>query len=450
MSLFNKLISHYFVDVQFLNVINAFMNKKIKKSDVLEILIKIDTNHQFSQRELAEKLKFSIGKLNYCLTHLKNEGFIKQKNSNKGQTKTSNVYSLTSKGNVTKANLARKILKQKIDEYDDIIKDDKIETDKNKINEIKYRVDLMSNSDALNKKEKKNKKRDKKLFKTIKVNIKRRTVIVNDVLSFYEDVPIPSWIELSIIDVCNRSCSFCPKSDPKIAPDTYQQMQMVLIEKLTRELKEMNYKGSVTLCGYGEPMLHKDIFIICKKLSEASFVEVVTNGDALNSRKINDLYNNNVNKLLISMYDGKFQVEKFKKMTKESGVPDDFVILRDRWYDENKDYGLKLTNRTGTINIGEQEEIGKYKKCFYPAYQFLIDWNGDVFLCPQDWQRRVTMGNIMQENIFKIWRGKIFTKYRKSLLQGQRCYNPCTLCNADGTILGKKHAAAWENIYSSK
>ena len=35
-------------------------------------------------------------------------------------------------------------------------------------------------------------------------------------------------------------------------------------------------------------------------------------------------------------------------------------------------------------------------------YEKLIDWNGDVFLCPQDWQRRVTMGNIMQENIFKI------------------------------------------------
>ena len=36
------------------------------------------------------------------------------------------------------------------------------------------------------------------------------------------------------------------------------------------------------------------------------------------------------------MYDGKHQVEKFNKMIKESGVPKDFVILRDRWYDEKK------------------------------------------------------------------------------------------------------------------
>ena len=27
-------------------------------------------------------------------------------------------------------------------------------------------------------------------------------------------------------------------------------------------------------------------------------------------------------------------------------------------------------------------------------YSRVIDWNGDVFLCPQDWQRRKAMGNI--------------------------------------------------------
>ena len=111
-------------------------------------------------------------------------------------------------------------------------------------------------------------KRTKKLHKAIKINLKRRTIIVDDKLVFYKNIPIPSWIELSIIDVCNRSCSFCPKSDHKIAPDTYQRMQMNLINKLTEELKEIEYRGSVTLCGYGEPMLHKEINIICKKLQQ--------------------------------------------------------------------------------------------------------------------------------------------------------------------------------------
>ena len=94
-----------------------------------------------------------------------------------------------------------------------------------------------------------------------------------------------------------------------------------------------------------------------------------------------------------------------------------------------------------------KKKIDPKKNCFYPTYQFLIDWNGDVFLCPQDWQRRVSMGNVMQESIFEIWTGKTLTKYRKDLLKGKRCSLPCTKCNADGTLLGKDHAKKWKSIY---
>ena len=53
-----------------------------------------------------------------------------------------------------------------------------------------------------------NKNRTKELFKTIEVNIKRRTVKVNDILTTFKNKPIPSWIELSLIDVCNRAVLF--------------------------------------------------------------------------------------------------------------------------------------------------------------------------------------------------------------------------------------------------
>tara|TARA_B100000586_G_scaffold49523_1_gene32924 strand:- start:736 stop:1635 length:900 start_codon:yes stop_codon:yes gene_type:complete len=289
-------------------------------------------------------------------------------------------------------------------------------------------------------------KRTKKVNKQIKVNIKRRTVIVDDQLVYHKGVPIPSWIELSLIDVCNRSCVFCPKSDPKVAPNTYQKMNMVLINKLTRDLKKIKYKGSVVLCGYGEPMLHKEIYKISKKLAEVAFVEIVTNGDTLTKDVINKLYHSNVNKLLLSLYDGPFQKKKFKKMEKEAKVPSGFIIQRDRWYDEKKDYGLKLTNRTGLINVGKQDDVKNFTYCYYPSYSVLIDWNGDVFLCSQDWQRRRTMGNIMLENFFDIWIGKTISKYRKNLLLGKRCNSPCSECNAEGTVLGYKHAQVWRDI----
>ena len=282
---------------------------------------------------------------------------------------------------------------------------------------------------------------------TIKKNLQRRSESV-DVVKFFKEIPLPTWVELSLIDVCNRKCSFCPKADENVAPDTFQKMSRTIIDNIHDQLLEIDYSGTISLCGYGEPLLHKDINYIVKKLSNVFSVEIVTNGDVLSSKRLQDLYISNVSKVLVSMYDGPEQIEKFKEMTKQANVPEEMVILRDRWYDQHNDFGVKLTNRAGTINVGDQENIGKYKYCNYPSYQFLIDWNGDIFLCPQDWQRRVSMGNMMQDTIFNIWKNKTLTEYRKNLLLGKRCSGPCKSCNADGTLLGRNHASKWKEYYN--
>ena len=63
-------------------------------------------------------------------------------------------------------------------------------------------------------------------------------------------------------------------------------MEKPLITKLCKDLKDMGFKGSVVLCGYGEPMLHKNVFEICDQISKVAFVEVVTNGDTLNHKSM--------------------------------------------------------------------------------------------------------------------------------------------------------------------
>ena len=85
-----------------------------------------------------------------------------------------------------------------------------------------------------------------------------------------------------------------------------------------------------------------------------------------------ELYLSKASKVLVSMYDGPEQIEKFNKMTKQANVPEDFIILRDRWYDKYNDFGVKLTNRAGTIEVGDQSEVKLNKDCFYPTYQFLM------------------------------------------------------------------------------
>ena len=50
------------------------------KTDHFEVLRKIGKSSKSSQREMAEDLGFSLGKLNYCLKALQKKGLVKLKN----------------------------------------------------------------------------------------------------------------------------------------------------------------------------------------------------------------------------------------------------------------------------------------------------------------------------------------------------------------------------------
>ena len=57
--------------------------KKNKIQDNFEVLREIHKNPKASQREMAQVLGFSLGKLNYCLRALKDKGLVKINNFKK-------------------------------------------------------------------------------------------------------------------------------------------------------------------------------------------------------------------------------------------------------------------------------------------------------------------------------------------------------------------------------
>lgn len=91
--------------------------------DHFEILRKIQKKPEFTQRELAEELGFSLGKLNYCLTALKIKGLIKIENFKKNPNKFSYVYSLTPKGISLRTRLTVSFMNKKMMEYVELKKE---------------------------------------------------------------------------------------------------------------------------------------------------------------------------------------------------------------------------------------------------------------------------------------------------------------------------------------
>jgi EPS-associated MarR family transcriptional regulator len=93
---------------------------KKEKKDHFEVLRKIEQNPNSTQRELAEELGFSLGKLNYCLKALKNKGLVKIENFTKNPNKINYMYVLTPKGFSEKTNLTINFMKAKMREYDEL------------------------------------------------------------------------------------------------------------------------------------------------------------------------------------------------------------------------------------------------------------------------------------------------------------------------------------------
>ena len=91
--------------------------------DHFNVLRKINSKPKSTQRELAEALGFSLGKLNYCLKALKNKGLIKIKNFEKNPNKLNYIYVLTPIGISEKTKLTLNFMKRKMKGYDELKKE---------------------------------------------------------------------------------------------------------------------------------------------------------------------------------------------------------------------------------------------------------------------------------------------------------------------------------------
>ena len=93
------------------------------QEDHFDVLRKIQKRPESTQRELAEELGFSLGKLNYCLKALQSKGLIKIENFKKNPNKLNYFYVLTPKGLAQKTKLTLGYMKRKMKEYDELKKE---------------------------------------------------------------------------------------------------------------------------------------------------------------------------------------------------------------------------------------------------------------------------------------------------------------------------------------
>ena len=266
------------------------------------------------------------------------------------------------------------------------------------------------------------------------------------------EIPLPSEVEISESGTCNRTCSFCPRSDPDFE-DKKEFISNDLHNKLCDELSKLFLAGTIRYSGFVEPLLDKNIFNLlkyAKKTNPMANLEMVTNGDVLNIRRLKKLYKSGLDRLQISVYDGEKEFNEFKRLGKKMNLSDDQYVLRARYLPPEQDFGITLSNRAGMLKNAEHkiEPLKKKldKKCFYPSYTFFMDYNGDVLMCAHDWGKKNILGNLKNQSFLEIWLSKKAKKNRDLLNISDRSINPCNVCDVKGDLIGKKHSDAWTRL----
>ena len=106
----------FFFQLFFLHLMN-------QKDIRLDLLRRLESNPEYTQRELSKVMGVSLGKVNYCLKKLTEKGLIKITNFKQSPNKVGYAYLLTPKGIEEKARLTISFLKRKIIEYEILTKE---------------------------------------------------------------------------------------------------------------------------------------------------------------------------------------------------------------------------------------------------------------------------------------------------------------------------------------
>jgi radical SAM protein with 4Fe4S-binding SPASM domain len=249
-------------------------------------------------------------------------------------------------------------------------------------------------------------------------------------------------VEINPIESCTRRCSFCPRSDPKKYPSSKNKVSVETCSNIAIELNKINFNGRVGFVGFGEPLLHvnleKCIEAIKKHLPKIPYIEVNTNGDLLTSSRIKSLYDSGCTTIAVSMYDKDITDDI---LSKKGDIPID-IIFRHH-YDAGKSYNLNIVNRSN-ITYGA-EILNINNSCYIPFYKLMIDWNGDILPCHNDWSRTIKFGNINVIELKEIINSEKFFNFRAALTTGTRSQIPCSKCNVCGTLRGEKEFIAFKN-----
>ncbi|MBF0104045.1 MAG: radical SAM protein [Deltaproteobacteria bacterium] len=291
----------------------------------------------------------------------------------------------------------------------------------------------------------------------------------------------PRALMVEPTNYCNLSCPLCPTGSGELGvPRGYMDTQKykALVDELAPYLEEMN------LWGFGEPMLHKDIYEMISYASAKGIdTRISTNGHFFKTKRDAEhvvesgLYKMRIsldgvsqetlvkyrrNASFESILDGIRRINKIKKLkkTKKPILVFQFIVMKHNEHEIDKaskmatELKMRLvlkpvsvgrTLEEATAYLPDNKNYSKYdygndkivkgagvpqpRICPFPWDWAHVNWDGSVVPCCKDPQRQHPLGNAFEQGGFlKIWNSKEYVRFRKIYLTDRSLHALCKKC----------------------
>lgn len=305
-------------------------------------------------------------------------------------------------------------------------------------------------------------------------NIRKKILFRRFGIRYAPKLPdFPSMVMIDTITKCNLACNHCPNRILSSKSNLVGEMKFSLFKKIIDEIAAENPNTIVRPFDGGEPLFRDDIEELIKyaKMKGIKHVSLNTNGtllsekraysildsgldhiefsiDAFSERTFKAIKNINLYKTVIKNVERLMELKDRVRPNFKISVS--FVKQKDNYQECEKFYQYwsekvnYVTIREYHMHGGLVRENRKYvnlsKKyrhpCPYLWNRVIIQHNGDVRFCENDWKAEHVLGNVKDQPLKKIWLSDGYHKLRMSHVRGTFDHPFCNQC-PDWQVIGE-------------
>lgn len=269
----------------------------------------------------------------------------------------------------------------------------------------------------------------------------------------FDSLPLKA-IQFQTIDMCNRSCDFCPNKIGLRKTGAY--MTDFVFFRILERLREINFKGRISPYLMNEPLLDARLpawIQTIRRNFPKNIIFINSNGDAILSQSMRDrLADSGLDGIQLNCYDSEDEFKNKVEIVEHWAKEDSRIFVHysgslRRMNKRNGKVNVRVKyvsellpsfwNRAGHIPLViPSVKYGGLGKCSFLFEQMYINHLGQAILCCSDYKFEVVLGSVVDASLSAIWNGQDYRKYRTSHENSD--YNSLLLCRSCNRVTTSK------------